>query len=89
MNWVLFTALFFVTWWLALFVVLPFGVRTQDEDHDVTLGTVSSAPARFCSSRMIWQTLSSTRLPSGSHEKLPCPCWRIMPARSISRCETI
>jgi predicted secreted protein len=44
MSWVLFTALFFVTWWLALFVVLPFGVRTQDEDHDVTLGTVSSAP---------------------------------------------
>jgi len=44
MNWVLFTALFFVTWWLALFLVLPFGVRTQDEDHDVTLGTVSSAP---------------------------------------------
>jgi len=44
MNWVSFVALFFVTWWLVLFAVLPFSLRTQDEDHDVTLGTVSSAP---------------------------------------------
>jgi predicted secreted protein len=44
MNWVLLAALFFVTWWLMLFVVLPFSLRTQDDDKDVTLGTVSSAP---------------------------------------------
>ncbi|KUM27962.1 hypothetical protein AU467_13650 [Mesorhizobium loti] len=44
MNWVSFVALFFVTWWLVLFAVLPFSLRTQDEDKDVTLGTVSSAP---------------------------------------------
>ena len=44
MNWILFAALFFVTWWLVLFVVLPFSLRTQDDDQDVTLGTVSSAP---------------------------------------------
>ncbi len=44
MNWVSFAALFFVTWWLVLFAVLPFSLRTQDEDKDVTLGTVSSAP---------------------------------------------
>ncbi|RAZ77087.1 DUF1467 family protein [Mesorhizobium atlanticum] len=44
MNWVLLVALFFVTWWLALFIVLPFSLRTQDDDKDVTLGTVSSAP---------------------------------------------
>jgi predicted secreted protein len=44
MNWVSFTALFFVTWWLVLFAVLPFSLRTQDEDKDVTLGTVPSAP---------------------------------------------
>ncbi|TIO53265.1 MAG: DUF1467 family protein, partial [Mesorhizobium sp.] len=41
MNWVSFVALFFVTWWLVLFAVLPFSLRTQDEDKDVTLGTVS------------------------------------------------
>ena len=44
MNWVLLCALFFVTWWLALFIVLPFSLRSQDDDKDVTLGTVSSAP---------------------------------------------
>lgn len=44
MSWISFAALFFVLWWLVLFAVLPFGVKTQDEDGDVTLGTVSSAP---------------------------------------------
>ncbi len=44
MSWVSFVALFFVTWWLVLFAVLPIGLRTQDEEQDVTLGTVSSAP---------------------------------------------
>ncbi len=37
-------AIFFIIWWLVLFVVLPFGLKTQDDDGDVTLGTVSSAP---------------------------------------------
>ena len=37
-------ALFFILWWLVLFAVLPFGLKTQDDDGDVTLGTVSSAP---------------------------------------------
>ncbi|UDL89878.1 DUF1467 family protein [Mesorhizobium sp. PAMC28654] len=44
MSWVSFTALFFATWWVVLFAVLPFSVRTQDDDQDVTLGTVPSAP---------------------------------------------
>ena len=44
MSWISFTALFFATWWVVLFAVLPFSVRTQDDDHDVTLGTVASAP---------------------------------------------
>lgn len=42
-----FAAIFFVTWWLCLFIVLPFGVKTQQEDEDGTvLGTTESAPAR-------------------------------------------
>ena len=42
-----FAAIFFVTWWLCLFIVLPFGVKTQQEDDDGTvLGTTESAPAR-------------------------------------------
>lgn len=37
-------AVFFVVWWLVLFAVLPFSLRTQDEDGEVTLGTPASAP---------------------------------------------
>lgn len=40
-------AIYFIIWWVVLFTVLPFGLRTQSEENDVTLGTVSSAPAKF------------------------------------------
>jgi predicted secreted protein len=39
-------AIYFVVWWLVLFVVLPFGVRTQDDEADTVLGTPPSAPNR-------------------------------------------
>lgn len=39
-------AIYFVVWWVVLFAVLPFGVRTQDEDDHVILGTAPSAPSR-------------------------------------------
>lgn len=44
MSWISAAAVFFLIWWLVLFAMLPFGVRTQDEEGDVTLGTVASAP---------------------------------------------
>jgi predicted secreted protein len=37
-------AIFFIIWWVVLFIALPIGLRTQDEDQDVTLGTIPSAP---------------------------------------------
>jgi predicted secreted protein len=43
-NWVSAIALYFIVWWIVLFAMLPFGLKTQDEAEDVTLGTVSSAP---------------------------------------------
>ena len=39
-------ALYFMIWWLVLFAVLPFGVRTQAEAGDVVPGTPASAPDR-------------------------------------------
>lgn len=39
-------ALYFIIWWTVLFAVLPFGVRTQDEDGVVVPGTPGSAPAQ-------------------------------------------
>lgn len=38
-------ALYFMIWFVTLFVVLPFGVRTQAEAGDVVPGTPASAPA--------------------------------------------
>lgn len=37
-------ALYFIIWWTTLFVVLPFGVKTQGEIGDVVPGTPASAP---------------------------------------------
>ena len=38
-------ALYFVIWWMTLFAVLPFGVRTQGESGHVVPGTPEGAPA--------------------------------------------
>jgi predicted secreted protein len=37
-------AIFFTMWWIVLFSVLPFGVRSQHEDANVTPGTDPGAP---------------------------------------------
>ena len=37
-------AMFFTIWWIVLFAVLPFGVRSQHEDADMTPGTDPGAP---------------------------------------------
>ena len=37
-------AIYFTTWWIVLFAVLPFGVRSQDEARDVAPGTDPGAP---------------------------------------------
>ena len=37
-------AIYFVIWWICLFVVLPFGVRSQVEAEDVTFGSERGAP---------------------------------------------
>ena len=33
-----------ICWWLAFFVLLPFGIRSQLEDGEVVQGTEPSAP---------------------------------------------
>jgi len=40
-------AVYFVLWWLCLFVVLPFGVRTQADAGEVLEGSEPGAPAMF------------------------------------------
>jgi predicted secreted protein len=52
MSWVFAFAIYFVVWWISLFAVLPFGVRTQEEAGDVVEGTPKSAPAKFALGRV-------------------------------------
>ncbi len=44
MSWVSLVAVFLIVWWTVLFAMISYGLRTQDDDNEVTLGTVSSAP---------------------------------------------
>ena len=44
MGWISITAFFFLMWWVVLFAALPLGLRTQQDDDNVTLGTIASAP---------------------------------------------
>ena len=37
-------AIYFVIWWIGLFAVLPWGVRSQHEDGSVVPGTEPGAP---------------------------------------------
>ncbi len=39
-------AIYFVIWWIGLFAVLPWGIRSQREDGDVVKGSDPGAPAR-------------------------------------------
>lgn len=41
MGWITHLAVYFVIWWITLFAVLPFGVRTEDS---VVLGNDAGAP---------------------------------------------
>jgi predicted secreted protein len=49
-------AVYFVVWWITLFAILPIGMRTQEEDNEVVLGTVASAPTKFRAIRVVLLT---------------------------------
>ena len=46
-------AIYFVVWWITLFAVLPFGVRTQAEAGEVVPGAPASAPAHTAVGRIV------------------------------------
>jgi predicted secreted protein len=60
-------AIYFVLWWLVLFLTLPFGVRSQQEDGagagELSPGTDPGAPvlARM-GSKLIWTTIISAAI---------------------------
>ena len=44
MGWFSYLAIYFVIWWLCLFTVLPFGIRSQEETGDIVRGSERGAP---------------------------------------------
>ncbi len=44
MNLALGIATYFIIWWVVLFAVLPWGVRTQQEAGEIVPGSAESAP---------------------------------------------
>ncbi len=53
-------AIYFIIWWVVLFAVLPWGVRSQVEAGDVVPGSDPGAPALpKLWSKVLWTTLVS------------------------------
>jgi predicted secreted protein len=58
--------LFVVIWFLALFVALPVGIRTQAEDGEVVPGTPASAPVDpMMRKKLFWVTVVTVPLWAG------------------------
>jgi len=55
-------AIYFVIWWIALFVVLPWGVRSQHESDEIAPpGTDPGAPVLTDLGRkLVWTTVVAT-----------------------------
>jgi predicted secreted protein len=53
-------AIFFLIWWVVLFAVLPWGIRSQHEGGDIVPGTDPGAPAiPNLGRKLLWTTLVS------------------------------
>ena len=53
--------IYFTMWWILLFAVLPFGVRSQHEGGDVVPGTEPGAPqAPALLKKALWTTVVTT-----------------------------
>lgn len=51
-------AVFFLIWWITLFAVLPWGVRSQQEGGEVVPGTDPGAPlVPRLGRKLVWTTL--------------------------------
>lgn len=51
-------AIFFLIWWIVLFAVLPWGIRSQHEQSTMVEGTDPGAPtAPRLLVRLLWTTL--------------------------------
>ena len=51
-------AVYFIIWWVVLFAVLPWGIRSQAESGDVVPGSDPGAPALpHLLAKLVWTTV--------------------------------
>jgi predicted secreted protein len=63
MSWATIAAIYFIVWWVVLFAVLPFGVRSQGESGDFAPGTDPGAPSLpALGKKVLWTTLVSAAI---------------------------
>ena len=56
-------AIYFLIWWVVLFAVLPWGIRSQTESGQVDPGTDPGAPAiPRLKLKLIWTTVVATAI---------------------------
>jgi predicted secreted protein len=54
-------AIYFIIWWVVLFAVLPFGVRSQEESGKVAPGTDPGAPViPQIWRKLVWTTIAAS-----------------------------
>ena len=61
MSWTTAVAIYFIVWWVVLFAVLPWGVRSQAESGEVVPGSDPGAPAiPHLLAKLVWTTVVAT-----------------------------
>ena len=54
-------AIYFLIWWVTLFAILPWGVRSQTESGDVVAGSEPGAPVLpRIAAKLLWTTIVAT-----------------------------
>jgi predicted secreted protein len=61
-------AAFFLIWWVSLFAVLPWGVRSQHEGGEMAPGTDPGAPTSFrLGQKLLWTTAVAVVIYAGCY----------------------
>jgi predicted secreted protein len=61
MPWTTIAAVYFIIWWVTLFAVLPWGIRSQHDDEERAPGTDPGAPVvANLGRKLLWTTLVAT-----------------------------
>jgi predicted secreted protein len=56
-------AIYFILWWVVLFAILPWGVRSQAEAGEIVPGSDPGAPAiPHVGAKLVWTTIVSAVL---------------------------